>query len=68
MHVSRRKTLSKVVEKICFLNLLKEIIIVDDCSSDNTPKIINDLISKFDEIKSIRHEKNYGKGKGIKSE
>ena len=46
-----------------FKSFEKEIIIVDDCSSDNTPKIMNDLISEFDEIKSIRHEKNYGKGK-----
>ena len=27
----------------------------------------NDLVLKFNEIKSIRHEKNYGKGAGIKS-
>ncbi len=65
---NEEKTLSKVVEKVMlFKSFEKEIIIVDDCSSDNTPKIINDLISKFDEIKSVRHEKNYGKGKGIKS-
>ena len=50
-----------------FKSFDKEIIIVDDCSYDNTPKIISDLVSKFDEVKSIRHEKNYGKGEGIKS-
>ena len=62
------KTIDSVVNNIienCDFD--KEIIIVDDCSKDNTPIIINDLILKFNEIKSIKHEKNYGKGAGIKS-
>lgn len=65
---NEEKTLAEIVSKVMlFKSFDKEIIIVDDCSNDNTPIIINDLISKFDEIKSIRHENNYGKGEGIKS-
>ena len=65
---NEEKTLSKIVDKVLlFKSYEKEIIIVDDCSEDNTPNIINDLVAKFNEIKSIRHEKNYGKGAGIKS-
>ena len=65
---NEEKTLSKIVDKVLkFKSFEKEIIIVDDCSSDNTPNIINDLILKSKEIKSIKHEKNYGKGAGIKS-
>ena len=65
---NEEKTLSKIVDKVLQFKLYeKEIIIVDDCSKDNTPIIINDLILKFNEIKSIKHEKNYGKGAGIKS-
>ncbi len=65
---NEEKTLSEIVEKVMlFKSFHKEIIIVDDCSNDNTPKIISDLVSKFDEVKSIRHERNYGKGEGIKS-
>ena len=65
---NEEKTLSKIVDKVLkFKSFEKEIIIVDDCSEDNTPHIINDLLLKFDEIKSIKHEKNYGKGAGIKS-
>ena len=45
---NEEKTLSKVVEKVMnFKSFDKEIIIVDDCSNDNTQKIINDLVSKF---------------------
>ena len=65
---NEEKTLSKIVDKVLkFKTFEKEIIIVDDCSIDNTPNIIEDLISKFSEIKSIKHIKNYGKGAGIKS-
>ena len=65
---NEEKTLSKIVDKVLrFKTYEKEIIIVDDCSNDSTPNIINDLISRFNEIKSIKHEKNYGKGAGIKS-
>ena len=56
---NEEKTLSEIVEKVMlFKSFHKEIIIVDDCSNDNTPKIISDLVSKFDEVKSIRHERN----------
>ena len=65
---NEEKTLSQIVEKVVLFNSYdKEIIIVVDCSSDNTPSIINDLVTKYDEIKSIRHERNFGKGEGIKS-
>ena len=65
---NEEKTLSKIVDKVLkFQSFEKEIIIVDDCSKDNTPNIIKDLVLRFKEIKTIRHEKNYGKGAGIKS-
>lgn len=47
----------------------KEIIIVDDCSTDNTPASIKDFVEKNGDssIKLIRHEKNKGKGACIRS-
>ena len=65
---NEEKTLSQIIDKVLkFKSYDKEIIIVDDCSKDNTPNIISDLVLKFKEIKSIRHDKNYGKGAGINS-
>ena len=65
---NEEKTLNEIVNKVlCFKSFDKEIIIIDDCSSDNTPVIIDNLATKYDEIKSIKHDKNFGKGEGIKS-
>ena len=48
------KTLEQIVNKVLkFKTFEKEIIIVDDCSEDNTQTIINNLISQNKEIKSI---------------
>ncbi len=65
---NEEKTLNQIIEKVLkFKTYDKEIIIVDDCSSDNTQNIINELKKNHSEIQSIRHEKNYGKGESLKT-
>ena len=65
---NEEKTLKKIVLRVMKFNSHdKEIIIVDDCSSDNSPEIIKDLLNNYDSIQSHRHIKNIGKGAAIKS-
>jgi glycosyltransferase involved in cell wall biosynthesis len=65
---NEEKTLKKIVLRVMKFNSYdKEIIIVDDCSSDNSPEIIKDLLNNYDSIQSHRHIKNLGKGAAIKS-
>ena len=65
---NEEKTLSNIVDKVLqFKSFEKEIIIVNDCSTDSTTSIIKDLVLNFKEIKSVRHETNHGKGAGIQS-
>jgi glycosyltransferase involved in cell wall biosynthesis len=65
---NEEKTLKKIVSRVMKFNSYdKEIIIVDDCSSDNSPEIIKDLLNNYDSIQSHRHIKNLGKGAAIKS-
>ena len=44
-----------------------EIIIVDDCSSDNSLSIARDLARNYEEIKVLHHEINKGKGAALRS-
>ncbi len=44
----------------------RELIIVDDCSTDGTREIIQSLARRYPQIKTITHEKNKGKGASIR--
>lgn len=62
-------TLTQIIEKVQQVNLIgdlaKEIIIVNDYSTDNTMQIAEDLAAKYDNIKLFSHEKNKGKGAAL---
>ena len=60
------KTLAEVVKKVEAVNIDKEIIAVDDGSSDGSLDVLNKLADEG-RIKFIRHQKNSGKGAAIKS-
>ena len=46
-------------------DFVDKIIIVDDCSSDNTSKEVNQLKGDFESLVLIRHETNQGVGGAI---
>ena len=66
------RTITKVLDKInevrLPLDIGKEIIIVDDCSTDTTRDVIDEYIRKSGSghIRYMRNEKNSGKGFGIR--
>ena len=57
-------TLKQILEKIYRLNLKKEVIIVNDGSTDKTRDILNNLKNKYYN-KIIHHKYNKGKGAAI---
>lgn len=64
------QTLENCVNKVLDVaddNLSLEIIIVDDCSSDNSLSIALDLKKKHPEISVLRHEQNRGKGAALRT-
>ena len=64
---NEEKTLKIIIERVLkYKDLEKEIIIVDDCSTDNSKFIIKDLADLYPEIRGIFLEKNFGKGSALK--
>lgn len=63
---NEERTLSTIVERLLVVDCLHEIVIVDDCSTDNTPRIIERLVNEHDVIRSVRLEVNAGKTAALK--
>ncbi|MFY8020325.1 MAG: glycosyltransferase family 2 protein [Bacteroidia bacterium] len=63
------RTIHLILEKIeavqLISNIKKEIIIVNDCSSDNTAVVVRGLMEKYPAIRFVEHEVNKGKGAAI---
>jgi glycosyltransferase involved in cell wall biosynthesis len=68
---NEEKTVHLILEKVCRVelrnNISKEIIVINDCSRDNTSVAIEDFFKKFQNIdyKLYNHEVNMGKGAAI---
>jgi glycosyltransferase involved in cell wall biosynthesis len=60
-------TLATIVDKLLALPQLLEIVIVDDCSTDKTSQILEELSAKHREIQVARHDRNRGKTEALKS-
>ncbi len=60
-------TLAIIINKLLALPQLLEIVIVDDCSTDKTSEILQQLSAKHNEIQAVRHERNNGKTEALKT-
>jgi len=60
------KTLEEIIKRVESVNIDKEIIAVDDGSTDDSLEILERMASAG-RIKLIKHNKNFGKGAAIKS-
>src|SRR3989344_7770136 len=61
------ENLLKKLNKIDISPALKEIIVVNDKSSDKTPEILQRLKSAHKELKIFHHKQNLGKGSALKT-
>ncbi len=63
---NEERTIADVVSHVASLPLAKEIVIVDDCSTDNTWNILSRLDGVSD-VRLIRHDVNQGKGAALRT-
>lgn len=61
------KTIKQILEKINSVPINKEIIVIDNCSTDGTQSILQDVLNKAEisNIKAIYHSYNKGKGTSV---
>ncbi|MFO7816102.1 MAG: glycosyltransferase family 2 protein [Desulfovibrionales bacterium] len=59
-------TVREIIEKVKAVDLPKEIIVVNDCSTDCTGEVL-DLFASDNSVKIVHHETNVGKGAAIRS-
>ena len=64
---NEESTLEIVVRKLLALQVLLEIIVVDDCSTDRTAAIAGQLAASHPQVRFVRHEKNAGKTAALKT-
>jgi glycosyltransferase involved in cell wall biosynthesis len=58
---NERRTLAAVVEALCKLPALSEVVIVDDCSTDGTQEEAERLATLYPRVRVLRHTRNQGK-------
>lgn len=64
-------TIEEVVERVFSAPLPpgveREVVVVDDCSTDETPRRLAELAARYRGLRVVRHEKNRGKGASIRT-
>src|ERR1700743_1252384 len=61
------RSLSQVVTAPLPENMDRELVVVDDCSTDGTSQILDRLAAAFPQIRLYRHQQNRGKGAAVRT-
>ena len=64
---NEERTIKEIVAAVRAVGVHKEIVIVNDCSTDNTARSLEEIHAEFPEIRVIHHERNQGKGAALRT-
>jgi glycosyltransferase involved in cell wall biosynthesis len=64
---NEQATLVSVVKRVLALSHITEIIIVNDCSTDETGKLADELVLSEPIVRAVHHSKNQGKTEALKT-
>src|SRR5580704_12997960 len=60
-------TVAEVIKTVLAQPCVSELVVVDDCSSDGSWKVLQDLSAQESRIKAFHHEVNQGKGAALRT-
>jgi glycosyltransferase involved in cell wall biosynthesis len=60
-------TVADVIKTVLEQSCVHELVVVDDCSGDDSWKILQELSAKDERIKAFHHEVNQGKGAALRT-
>jgi len=64
---NEESTLVEIVERVQATIYDKELILVDDCSSDDSKRIMGQLEERYDNLRCFYHSENLGKGGALRT-
>lgn len=64
---NEERWIREIIRRVRAVPIPKEIILVDDCSTDGTRKILDEEIGKLPDCRVILHDHNQGKGAGLRT-
>lgn len=60
-------TVAQVLMRVLEQRPVRELIVVDDCSTDNTWGVLQNLASEDSRLRLVRHDQNLGKGAALRT-
>jgi glycosyltransferase involved in cell wall biosynthesis len=63
---NEERWLAELVRRVQAVDIPKELILVNDCSKDNTPAILAQLEKQYDNVRVFHQPKNMGKGAALR--
>jgi len=64
---NEEQTLAEIVERVQAAPYEKEVIVVDDCSTDDSKRIMTELERRYDNLRCFYHSENLGKGGALRT-
>src|SRR5262249_43699729 len=63
---NEERWLAELVRRVQVVPIPKELVLVNDCSTDNTPAILKQLEQRYDNVRVFHQPKNMGKGAALR--